>query len=143
PGDGLKANEEPAFSALPAYSRISFSNLAAFSSVTQRLINSCSTPCNSGNSANKVCPPIDTTRSLRCPRTGFAEIPENPSEPPHFRPTESLESGAGCRSCLFISTSPRKVSRIAFDIREYSVPCWCSNKYKGLLNLGSRLRISS
>src|SRR5690606_41632634 len=85
----------------------------------------------------------DTTRSLRCPRTGFAEMPENPSEPPHFRPTESLESGAGRRSCLFISTSPRKVSRIAFDIREYSVPCWCSNKYKGLLNLGSRLNISS
>ena len=26
---------------------------------------------------------------------GLAEIPENPSEPPHFTPTRSFDKGAG------------------------------------------------
>ena len=47
---------------------------------------------------------------------GFAEIPENPSEPPHFNPTQRCRKR--CRRSLGIclaSTSPTNVCRIAFE----------------------------
>ena len=55
----------------------------------------------------------------------FAEIPENPSDPPHFNPTTSLLSGAGARSILFASTKPKKVFCIAWVSSSCSVPDCC------------------
>ncbi len=51
----------------------------------------------SGISANPAIG-FATNRSLAKPIAGLAEIPENPSEPPHSRPMQSLLNGAGCLS---------------------------------------------
>ena len=57
--------------------------------------------------------PSAASRSDTWPSAGLAESPENPSEPPHFKPTTSLSSGAGLRVALLASTNPAKVASIA------------------------------
>ena len=59
-------------------------NLFETSSLTQRLISSCSTPQSSGNSERIAVPPSAMRRSAAWPIAGFAERPENPSEPPRL-----------------------------------------------------------
>ncbi len=54
---------------------------------------------------------------------GLAEIPENPSDPPHSRPMVSLLRGAGSRVCLFASMRAIKVSVMEFLINSCSFPC--------------------
>jgi hypothetical protein len=44
---------------------------------------------------------------------GFAETPENPSEPPHFKPMHNFAKEAGARCALLAATRPEKVCRIA------------------------------
>ena len=121
-----------------------FSNFHAFSSLVQRSISSCSTPQSSGNSAKYVLPPKVTTKSDKCPKTGLAEMPEKPSEPPHLRPMLSLESGTGLRSSLLASSNATKVSLIAAESISNSVPYDCCSKNRmGLSNLEElRLLIS-
>ena len=46
---------------------------------------------------------------------GLAESPENPSEPPHFKPRHKWERGAGVRLALLASTNPRNVFRMASE----------------------------
>ncbi len=70
----------------------------------------CSTPHSSGNSDKIPRPPSAASKSAVCPIAGFAEIPENPSDPPHFSPTTNFDSGAGFRSTLSASTMPTNVS---------------------------------
>ena len=43
------------------------------------------------------------------PKTGLAEIPEKPSEPPHSNPKVSLLMDAGLRLILFASIRPTNV----------------------------------
>ena len=52
------SNPEPAATTESSKSFINCKNLSASFSFTQRLINSCSTPHNSGNSDKIVAPPI-------------------------------------------------------------------------------------
>jgi hypothetical protein len=61
-----------------------------------------------------------------CPMAGFAVRPENPSAPPHLRPTHRLESGAGERLDLLASTKPEKVCRIASVSMANSEPLCCA-----------------
>ena len=109
PGDGFISNPAPTKAALRAYSRIKKPKLSAISFVTALFCNSCSTPQSSGNSAIITVPPNPTTKSAVCPMAGLAEIPENPSEPPHLTPTRKADKGAGLRVCLLISTRPLNV----------------------------------
>src|SRR5437899_173706 len=91
---------------------MSLTNRSATSIRMQRSINSCSTPHSSGHSARIPLPPSTTSRSAVCPMAGFAECPEQPSEPPHFTPSVRVDNGAGFRSALSASTQPRNVSAI-------------------------------
>ena len=59
-------------------------NFFAFSSLIHRSTSSCSTPLNSGNSESIAPPPSLISLSVVAPKVGFAEIPENPSDPPHL-----------------------------------------------------------
>ena len=68
-------------------------NFFAFSSLIHRSTSSCSTPLNSGNSERIAPPPSLISLSVVAPKVGFAEIPENPSDPPHSNPMVSLERG--------------------------------------------------
>src|SRR5579859_2752480 len=114
------------------------------SSRVLRFTSSCSTPHNSGNSASIPLPPRAAITSATWPIAGLAEMPENPSDPPHFNPTDKAESGAGVRSNLLASTKPKKVWRMACDSISNSVPlCCCSKISNGLLKLGSRFFSSS
>src|SRR5688500_14382136 len=97
-GEGFISKPDPTASAALEYVRINLMNSAPASSCSHLLINSCSTPHNSGNSDNMLLPPSATNKSDACPIAGFAEIPEKPSEPPHFNPTTNLLKGAGFRS---------------------------------------------
>ena len=99
PGEGFISKPAPTKAARLAYSRIKKPKLSATSFVTDLFCNSCSTPHNSGNSAIITVPPNPTTRSAVCPMAGFADIPEKPSDPPHFTPTRSADKGAGLRVC--------------------------------------------
>src|ERR1700757_2056769 len=69
-------------------------NRSPTSLLRPRLINSCSTPHSSGNSDRIVRAPKAANKSELCPIAGFAEIPENPSDPPHFNPRHNLDGGA-------------------------------------------------
>jgi hypothetical protein len=60
--------------------------------------------------------------SDKAPRAGLAEIPENPSEPPHFSPTFNFWIETGVLLSLFMSINPLKVSLMAADIIACSVP---------------------
>ena len=62
----------------------------------QRSMRKPSAPNISGTSVSTVEPPMPTSISENLPTTGFAVIPDRPSEPPHFMPTTSLEAGMGC-----------------------------------------------
>ena len=78
-----------------------------------------------------------------CPIAGFAEMPEKPSDPPHFSPTHKFDSGAGVRLALFASTSPKKVCRMVSSIIADSEPLFCCSKMnKGFSKFGDRFRIS-
>ena len=46
------------------------------------------------------------------PITGFAEMPEKPSEPPHSTPITSSDSGTGCRLISFACCRDIRVWRI-------------------------------
>ena len=107
------------------------------------LINSCSTPHNSGNSASKTVPPNPTSKSAQYPTAGFAEIPLKPSLPPHFTPKHNLSKLAGALFCLFASTKPLNVACIAEVIISGSLKDFCCSKMKsGLLKFGLRSLIS-
>ena len=88
----------------------------------------CSTPFNSGNSASTVVPPSATNKSEAYPKDGFAEIPENPSEPPHSKPTINLLSEVGVRLILFASIKPIKVCFTASSIKFCSLLLFCCSK---------------
>src|SRR5260370_11920110 len=81
-------------------------NRSATLLLTQRLMSSCSTPHSSGNSDRIPFPPSAATRSAACPIAGFAEILENPSEPPHLSPRQSCDRGSGPPSLLSASPKP-------------------------------------
>ena len=140
PGDGFISNPAPTAAARLAYSRIILPKLSATSEVTDLFCNSCSTPHNSGNSAIMTVPPSPTSKSAVWPMAGFAEIPENPSDPPHFTPKRNADNGAGLRSILLISIKPSNVL-ITTSFNNFSTPlpssCCCSKMYIGLLKLGS------
>ena len=53
----------------------------------------CSAPNISGTSVRIAVPPIATSSFVNLPTSGFAVIPEKPSEPPHFIPTTRRDSG--------------------------------------------------
>src|SRR5690606_17249332 len=109
-------------------------NFSAVGSSTQRSLNSCSTPHNSGNSESITEPPKLTSISDKYPNAGFAEIPEKPSEPPHSKPMHNLSNPASLRSNLLASTKPVKVDLIAFCINSCSVPSNCCSKTKSGLS---------
>ena len=112
-------------------------NFEALCSSTQRSNKSCSAPHSSGNSANNTLPPRATSKSEVYPTAGLAEIPLNPSLPPHLTPIVNALKGAGCLSSLFISIRPLKVCRIASAISCSSLcDCCCSNISSGLLKDG-------
>ena len=105
--------------------------------MTQRSIRFCSTPHNSGNSANNTLPPKATNKSEVYPTAGLAETPLNPSLPPHFTPKTKSLNGVGVLSNLFISISPSKVCLIASAINCSSLTvCCCSKTSSGLSNEG-------
>src|SRR4030095_13807732 len=87
-----------------------------------RSIKDCSTPHSSGNSERIVRPPNTVTKSETCPTAGFAEMPENPSEPPHLSPTHRLDNGVGARCSLSALTSPRNVALQASESMLNSEP---------------------
>ena len=51
-----------------------------------------SAPNISGTSVRIVVPFLPVRISEKAPTTGFAVMPESPSEPPHFNPTVSLDT---------------------------------------------------
>ena len=65
---------------------------------TQRFIRMVSAPNISGTSVNTEIPPCAMRKSEKTPNKGLAVIPESPSEPPHFKPTFSSESGISTRT---------------------------------------------
>src|ERR1700751_5663368 len=65
----------------------------ATSLLVLRFTNSCSTPHSSGNSERIVRPPRAARISDVWPMAGFAEIPEKPSDPPHFSQMHKPERG--------------------------------------------------
>src|SRR5258708_10958750 len=89
-----------------------------------RLMSSCPTPHNSGNSERIVLPPSAASISAVCPIAGFADRPEKPSEPPHFNPRHKLESGARVRD--------RKSTRLnsSHQIISYAVFCLKKKMHK-------------
>ena len=68
------------------------------SSSLQRFINNVSAPNISGTSVKILVPPWRMSLSEIAPTSGFAVIPENPSEPPHLRPITSSEAGTSSLS---------------------------------------------
>ena len=65
--------------------------------VVARSSKACSAPKISGISVRIGMPPAAASRSEKRPSSGLAVSPEKPSEPPHFRPTTSADSGRGWR----------------------------------------------
>src|SRR6478609_2185065 len=110
PGDGFMSNPEPASTTVFSYHFINSKKRFPSLSSIQRFTNSCSTPHNSGNSERIVVPPKATNLSDNTPNVGLAEIPENPSEPPHSRPIFSFDNGVGVLSVLLASLMAAKVS---------------------------------
>ena len=68
--------------------------------VSQRSMRMVSAPNISGTSVRTAVPPMAQRRSEKFPTTGFAVMPENPSEPPHLSPTMSLSAETGTRTSL-------------------------------------------
>src|SRR5438876_159957 len=109
PGEGFMSKLARTARARLAYSRMSSMKRSPTSPLIARLMSSCSTPHSSGNSERIVRAPNATSRSEVCPIAGFADKPENPSEPPHFRPTHRCERSAGSRCVLSAFTRPSNV----------------------------------
>src|SRR6266567_3794914 len=80
-------------------------------------MSSCSTPHNSGNSERIVLPPRAASKSAVRPIAGFAEMPEKPSDPPHFSPTLNAESGAGERRLVEFGIALAKLLAKNSDLR--------------------------
>ena len=109
------------------YDCIILTNFSAFFKLLHLFINSFSTPFNSGNSDKIVLPPRATIISETNPRVGLADIPENPSDPPHSRPITSLFNGLGSRFISLILIIPTKVFLTASAINSFSdLLCCCS-----------------
>ena len=82
--------------------------------------------------------------SDKYPIIGFAEIPLNPSDPPHFSPTVSAASGATARRAPSAFSSAAKVSFSARAISTLSRPVFCWSKTStGFVLCGSRFSSSS
>ena len=67
------------------------------SGVSQRFMRMVSAPNISGTSVSTLVPPCATSQSLNSPTSGLAVMPLKPSEPPHFRPTRSFDTGTSSR----------------------------------------------
>ena len=63
----------------------------------QRFIKKPSAPNISGTSVRTVEPPRWPSISEKRPMVGLAVMPDRPSEPPHFMPTTSSDTGMGSR----------------------------------------------
>lgn len=102
--------------------------------------NSCSTPHSSGNSDRMAVPFKAANKSETAPKVGLADIPEKPSDPPHSKPTRSLDNGAGLRSALLAFLMASKDSLTMADNISSTVPiCCCSKIRTGLFRLGLML----
>ena len=62
--------------------------------------------------AIQLLPPMETSASENAPTTGFAVMPENPSDPPHFSPTVSLSAETGVR----LSSAARAISSFSISM---------------------------
>ena len=78
-------------------------------SFTQRFISTCSAPNISGTSVRIPVPPIAVSSLQNLPTSGLAVIPESPSDPPHLKPTISLDIGtASLLSPFMVSASSER-----------------------------------
>ena len=87
---------------------------------SQRFISMVSAPNISGTSVSTDVPPCAMRKSENSPSRGLAVMPENPSDPPHLRPTRNSERGISVRTSwlarLYISRSRFMPSAISSSL---------------------------